>query len=54
MGGSLNAESPGVGQGATFTLSLPRWTEPKPGTTPPIKSPEDCFGAAAPRPSAPA
>jgi len=53
MGGSLNAQSDGVGQGATFTLSLPRWKEAKPGTTPPnlvVKSPADCFGADAVKP----
>jgi PAS domain S-box-containing protein len=50
MGGELTASSEGVGRGATFTLSLPRWKDPIPGTTPPIpvdstkiKSPEDCF-----------
>lgn len=50
MGGALQAASDGVSRGATFTLVLPRWTDAKPGTTPPIKLPEDCFGAGAPRP----
>jgi hypothetical protein len=50
MGGELIAASEGVGRGASFTLLLPRWKEPVPGTTPPIpvnglkvKSPEECF-----------
>ncbi len=30
MQGSLNAESEGIGKGATFTLSLPRWKEQLP------------------------
>ncbi|MFT3781383.1 MAG: PAS domain-containing sensor histidine kinase [Nibricoccus sp.] len=46
MGGELTAESAGVGQGATFTLSLPRWKDAKPGNPSEslrVKSPEECF-----------
>lgn len=48
MNGTLSAESEGVGKGATFTLSLPRWQEEKNSTTEPeslkVKAPADCFG----------
>jgi PAS domain S-box-containing protein len=48
MGGALNAESEGVGRGATFTLVLPRWKEPPPPTSKPVdslkvKTPDECF-----------
>jgi PAS domain S-box-containing protein len=47
MGGELTATSDGVGRGATFTLALPRWKEPVPGTVPvnslEVKLPKDCF-----------
>jgi PAS domain S-box-containing protein len=52
MGGSLNAASDGVGKGAVFTLSLPRWKEAKTTSAPAdalkVKSPEECFNATGP------
>ncbi len=55
MGGELTAASAGVGQGATFTLSLPRWTEPSPIVEPnkalEVKTPEQCFGVGARKPA---
>jgi PAS domain S-box-containing protein len=53
MGGTLGAESEGVGKGATFTLTLPRWRDEKPNSAQSesmkVKSPEDCFGDAGPK-----
>jgi len=55
MGGELAAASEGPGRGATFTLSLPRWTEPSPvaetNKSIAVKTPEECFGADAPKPA---
>lgn len=52
MGGSLQAASDGVGKGATFTLTLPRWKEPKATSEPTdalkVKPPEDCFNTTRP------
>jgi len=47
MSGELAAASEGVGRGATFTLSLPRWTDSVSTTEPiaslKVKSPAECF-----------
>jgi len=52
MGGELTASSEGVGRGATFTLSMPRWKEPTATTEPAngnkVKTPEECFSSDAP------
>lgn len=47
MNGALAAESDGVGKGATFTLTLPRWKDTKPVETDSlrVKKPEECFPA---------
>ncbi|MFT3870410.1 MAG: PAS domain-containing sensor histidine kinase [Nibricoccus sp.] len=47
MNGSLSAESDGVGKGATFTLTLPRWKDNKSaeGDSLRVKKPEECFDA---------
>jgi PAS domain S-box-containing protein len=52
MGGELSASSEGVGRGATFTLSMPRWKEPtattEPSNSTKVKAPEECFSPEAP------
>jgi signal transduction histidine kinase len=52
MGGELTAASEGVGRGATFTLSMPRWKEltekNEPSSSTKVKSPEECFSPDAP------
>lgn len=38
MGGSLTAQSEGVGQGATFTLELPTVSPARPAASPPARA----------------
>jgi len=52
MAGELAVESDGVGRGATFSLSLPRWKEDAPGAKPAnslaVKTPDECFAPSKP------
>src|SRR5262245_31764916 len=52
-GGSIRAESPGVGQGATFTLNFPLNTQPPESVSPPWRPASAALAGSTPPPALP-